>query len=298
MAPAEKLAWLLALLATALPAVEAGADPPIPVNPELTEPARLRYHFESGERLTFRDDASFEASIYSAVEDRNLEAQLGVTADHEWTVQTVDDDGTGVIYQELEVLEAALEVDEEERSAQTHIEGLEGFAGQLRVDRLGRLLASESGRTSDRDPDGARVPILEDLRPWLLVALPEREVDIGDTWTQEYPIELDRGGFGYSATLLGNFTFLGYADVGAVRCAVIKADYQLRLSVMPGGQVFAVAGPGLGRGVGVAYHYFDLTRGRPHRGFVDFGLVMRATSLSTPIDLLSTMSLEYGPPGQ
>ena len=272
---------LVAALAQGQPAI------PLPVDPALTDAATLRYQYAVGTSDTYRMEMRQQMTM-SGLGMGNAETNMVMSMDTAQAVQSVDEAGNGTILQTLGNTTVELLVNGQEVPAGELGTMVNGLSMTIQVSPRGEVLDSQLGDVSD--PQLAQmVGMLEDSFTQMTLELPEEEVAIGHTWTQDLPFDMDQPGMDLDTSTTATYTFLGWALVEGTPLAVLQSNVQIALSgsFAEMGMTTTAAGTGSGQG----YTYFDNTTGKIYSGVMEMTLNMTISGEGMTLDQSMTMTV-------
>ncbi len=267
-------------------------EPPIPVDESRTQPALLRYSFTPGSEYRYHvtsevtnERLTISNPVVRANETATVDFDLRVLTEH------LDSEGNSVIAAEVSGVALSMRRGDNVNRVARVARELEGTVTRARVSPLAEVLeVSEEQRAVDFDAAALLTParLLE-------LKLPETAVQLGGTWenTEEFAVRE-----GIALTSTDRYTFLGYSVVDGRVFTVLQIEASRWVEVESGSGYYGVDGPALGRAVGTGYVYLDPAAGRIERMYFESGMVMRTTSGTPTVDLISELSLSVAPIGQ
>lgn len=269
------------------PAV-AWADPPIAVDPTLTDAALLRYQYTEGSSDTYRMELGQQMIMSGAGLPDGAQTDMTMLMDTLQTVQSVDEQGNGMMQQTIGNTTVTMSVNGQQVPAVEIGEMLNGLSITMQLSPRGEVLDTQIGEVPD--PAMAEMlTMLEDSFSQMTLELPEEQVTVGQSWTQELPFDMDQAGLNLDTSTTATYTFLGYAMVDGRQIVVLESDINLGMSgtFSEGGMSATAEGTGSGHG----YTYFDNALGKLHSGVMDMTLNMRITGEGITMDQQMNMSV-------
>jgi hypothetical protein len=260
--PSRVLLPALLVLATAVPAA-AWADPPVPVDPS------------QGQTDTFHFEIDQQMQVSGAAVGDPAQTTVTMSFDAQQTVSSLDESGTAQLEQHLQNVAIALHVNDEDVPTDDLTRLLTGLAMTFQMTSRGVIEDNEVSQVSD--PQFSQMlDMLQESMRHVTVEFPEGPVAIGDSWTQDFPLQLDQPGMQLTTAVTARYTFLGYAQVDTHTSAVLQTDVQVTLSGTfdEMGIPTSVQGSGTGSG----YTYFDNDAGTLLTGSMDLNLSTQITA--------------------
>ena len=131
--------------------------------------------------------------------------------------------------------------------------------------------------------------MIEDSFRQMTLVVPEEEIAVGDSWTQEVPLGMDQSGMELETETSATYTFVGWAVVEARPMAVLRSDMTVTLSgtFNEMGMTTTVSGSGGGTG----YSYFDNVAGKLVQGDMSMTLDMSITGEGMTVDQAMVMTM-------
>ena len=276
---------------------DAQADPPIPVDPTLTDPVLLRLQFVPERLDTYRIRYGGEGSLTARLHMDETRWSFNTALLERQTVRTVDADGNGIAFFELDEIELNRWVDEEPADPEDVEPVTEGLYREIRRDMFGRVLEDQLmlDMGGGLDGDSRDFLGLVDLHSRRVdLRFPDRSLDVGEMWTQTFENHRHDPEGGIEDTTVGQFTFLGYADISGIRTAVVYCNLQTWVEISDTAVFGDITGPALGRGIGEGYLYFGVDNGSFESGQIEYGFVFRAQPTgTTATDIAGTVLMEF-----
>ena len=278
----------IALFLVMIPALAQGQPAmPVPVDPALTDAATLRYQYAVGTADTYRMEMRQQMTM-SGLGMGNAETSMVMSMDTTQAVQSVDEGGNGTILQTLGNTTVELLVNGQPVPAGDLGGMVNGLTMTIQVTPRGEMLDSQLGEVSD--PQLAQmVGMLEDSFTQMTLELPEEEVAIGHTWSQDLPFDMDQPGMDLDTSTTATYTFVGWAQVDGASLAVLQSNVQIALSgtFAEMGMTTTASGTGAGQG----YTYFDNATGKIHSGIMEMTLNMTISGEGMNLDQAMTMTV-------
>lgn len=254
------MVMLVGLASTAL------ADPPIAADPSLTDPATLRLQFAPGTTDDYHIEMVQNMSMGGAAMGMAADTVMNMTMDVTQSVEGVDDSGNGTLLQTFTNAEVTATMNGQPMPI--------GDLGSMLTGLALRVQVTPQGQVLDTQVEGATDPMMQQMSSMveqsmgqMPVQFPEGPVNIGDTWTQEVPLGLDQMGMDLDTSATSTNTFLGWANVDGLNCALIQSDVTVSLSGTFTEQGMETTATGTGTGTG--YTYFDNAAGKVIRATMD-----------------------------
>lgn len=275
----------------------AQADPPIPVDPTLTDPVLLRLQFVPEQVVTYRIRYDGEGSFTTRLRMDETRWSFSTVLVERQTIRTVDADGNGVALFELDEIELDRSVDEQPAPSEELEPITEGLFREIRRDTFGRVLEDQLmlDMGGGLDGDSRDFLGLMDLHSRRIdLRFPDRSLDVGEMWTQTFENHRHDVDGGIEDTTVGQFTFLGYADINGIRTAVVSCNLQTWVEISDTAFFGDIIGPALGRGIGEGYLYFGVDDGAFETGQIEYGFVFRAQPTgTTATDIAGSVVMEF-----
>lgn len=275
----------------------AQADPPIPIDSTLTEPVLLRFQFIPEQVDTYRIRYEGEGSFTTRLHMEETRWSFSTSLLESQTVRTVDADGNGIAFFELDEIELSRWVDEERVDSENLEPISEGLYREIRRDTFGRVLEDQLmvDMGGGLDGDSRDFLGLMDLHSRRIdLRFPDRSLDVGEMWTQTFENHRHDPEGGIEDTTVGQFTFIGYADISGNRTAVVYCNLQTWVEISDVALFGDITGPALGRGIGEGYLYFGVDNGSFESGLIEYGFVFRAQPTgTTATDIAGTATMEF-----
>jgi hypothetical protein len=153
------------------------------------------------------------------------------------------------------------------------------------------------GQVLDTQIEGATDPMMQQMSSMveqsmgqMPVQFPEGPVNIGDTWMQEVPLGLDQMGMELDTSATSTNTFLGWANVDDLNCALIQSDVTVSLSGTFTEQGMETTATGTGTGTG--YTYFDNAAGKVIRATMDLTMNTNISVSGMEMDQSINMTMD------
>ena len=279
----------MSFLFVSLLAASAVAEPPIPVDPSLTDAATFRYQYVEGTSDTYRMDMTQQMTM-SGLGMGNATTEMQMIMDTVQACQGVDEAGVGTIEQTLQNTRVNLTVNGQSVPAGDVAGMIDGLTMTLQMSPTGTIIDSEIGNVAD--PQLAQmVSTLEDSFGQMTLEFPENELAVGGTWTQELPFDMDQPGMDMDTSTTANYTFLGWATAEGAQVAVIQTTVTVTLSGTFTEMGITTTATGTGSGQG--YTYFDNAGGKIHSGVMEMTMDMAITGegMSLDQDMVMTVNI-------
>ncbi len=281
------------LLACAALAGVALADPPIAVNPELTDPATLRYQFEAGSSQVYRMTVRQTMNMQGAGLGGGAQTEMTISMDTTQAVQSVEDQ-TAVIRQTTSNSALTVSVNGEAMPTGDLAGMVDGLSVTVTMNGRGQVLDTSVDEVSDPQMQ-QMLSMLEDSLSQMTLEFPEEALNIGASWTQALPLDMDQPGMDIDSTTSATYTFMGYAEVDSRPVAVLQSDIGISLSgsFQELGETTSVSGQGTGSG----YTYFDNGSGTLLNGTMTMQLQMTIAGegMSIEQNMNMTVTIELLP---
>ena len=251
--------WSLSIAVAMLGMVgDALADPPYSVDPSLTDAAVLRYQFAEESAVSYRLNLDQTIVMSGRVLDGESQTTMGIQMDTTQTVQSVNEEGNGIVAQLIDDVAIELAVDEVEHPMGDLSELMNTLVITLQISPRGEVVDTQVDSASNAQLAEV-LTMLDGPMGQMNLVLPEAEVEVGDTWEEEIPLTLNQGGMDLETTTMATYAFLGYADVEGTICAVVGSaiDFSISGTFEEMGMTTTADGTGTGSG----YTYFDHNEG-------------------------------------
>lgn len=250
--------WTLIVVTTLGMVGDVLADPPYEVDPSLNEAALLRYQFVEESAVSYRLNLDQTIEMSGLVLEGESQTIMAIAMDTTQTVQSVNELGNGLVVQVIDEVAIELMVDEVERPMGDLSEMMSSLVITLQISPRGEVVDTQVDSTSNAQLAEV-LAMLEGPMGQMNLVLPEAEVEVGDTWTEEIPLSLNQGGMDLSTTTMATYLFLGYADVEDTICVVFESAVDFSISGTF--EEMGITTTADGTGTGSGYTYFDHNEG-------------------------------------
>ncbi|MBN1946867.1 MAG: hypothetical protein JW797_14430 [Bradymonadales bacterium] len=267
------------------------ADPPVPVDPSITDTALLRYQFTPGTTDNYRLDMTQNMEITGLPEEAGgsgaMQMNMGFTISQEMQESTAE--GNGVMRQRIQDVVATMRMGDMEIPIGDMISTqLAALVITVQMSPRGEIVHTDL--TEVQDPQMQEMmSMMEGPMSQMNIVFPEEPLTIGQSWSDEFPFALQQEAVGMNITAGATYTFLGWAMVGETRCALLQTDVQISLA----GNV-AEMGPAAtatGSGQGTGYNYFDNATGKIASSSMDMTMNMSIAAEGMNVQQAMTMHM-------
>lgn len=260
----------------------------VEIDSAQTGPVTLRYLYEAGTADTYRMTMQQQMSM-SGMGMGDATTIVTMNIDNTQAVQSIDEAGNATIFQTLSNSSIAMTVNGQAIPADDLGGMLNGINVTMQVTPRGTVLDSQLGDVSDPQLQ-QMMDMMGDSFTQMTLEFPEEELQIGQSWTQELPFDMDQPGLDLDTSATATYTLSGFGDLNGTNVAVLQN--QSTIAISGTFEEMGTTTTANGTGTGVGYTYFDPVAGKIVSGSMEMSLDMTIAGEGMTLNQNMTMTME------
>lgn len=235
---------------------EAAPDAPKALNTKVSKAQTFRYQYKPKSKTSYQGKMTQDMTMKGGPMGgaQTLTTVIDTVLVQE--VNKVDAKGTGTIKTSYDSMNISLRQNGQEIPKEALGGELDKLKDISTITSHSPLGAKSTIKIEGAPPGQTTDPVMQDTMLGTSLIFPDKAIKVGESWTQDIPLDIPMGPMKMKLNFKTKYTFMGYSKIGKRDTAVFKNETTVILQEGAAGPVEMKV-----NGKGVGYIYFDQKAG-------------------------------------